>query len=308
MSLPIRELLNIGKTQLQNAGDLDAEVDAKILFCYIKNYTENEFRMAWQYEAGDDDCDKFFELVDQRCAGRPTQYITGTQNFLGNDFIVNEKVLIPRRETEVLVDDALNLIKTGQIQGQDLCKKKSQWDVLDLCTGSGVIGITIAKIYGKKVKVTASDISEEALEVAKENGNRLGVRDIKYVCGNMFEPFKGRFSTKRFDLIITNPPYIKSDVIPTLQREIKDYEPLIALDGGLDGLDYYRQIVENAHIHLKKNGVLMMEIGNEQGQIISEMLNDDGHYTKARVFQDLAGNDRVVFAAKRDKKSLEIEV
>lgn len=307
MTLPIRELLNIGKTQLSNSGDLDAEVDAKILFCYLKQYSESDFRMAWQYEAGDDDCDAFFQLIDRRCSGVPTQYITGIQNFFGNDFAVDERVLIPRRETEILVDDAKDLIKTGMVRGEAIHKKKSEWEVLDLCTGSGVIAITIVKECPRAVKMTASDISMEALEVAKQNAKNISEKDIKFVQGHLLDPFKGKLSTKKFDLIISNPPYIPTSVIPTLQREIKDHEPLLALDGGEDGLDCYREIISKAHIHLKKNGVLMMEIGNNQGEKIVDILSQNGNYDNIKVHQDLAGNDRIVVATKKDKKSIKVK-
>ena len=301
MSLSIKELLNIGKVQLEREGIADAAIDAKTLFCYLKCMTHKDFLLSWQYEVGDDDCEGFFELIEKRASGVPTQYITGVQSFMGHEFIVNENVLIPRQDTETMVEDALELIEKGTIRGEEVQSKKN-WDVLDMCTGSGAIGISIFKETKKVKKMTCSDISPEAMEVARKNARELNAERIEFVKSDLFAEFKGAIKNRKFDLIISNPPYIRSDVIPTLQREVKDHEPLLALDGGEDGLDFYRRIAQEAFLHLNKKGVLMLEIGYDQGKALIEMLQDTGMYEQIRCLQDLAHKDRIIVATRNDKK------
>lgn len=301
MGLPIKELLNIGKVQLESSGDMDAAIDAKELYCFMKCMTKKDFLLNWQYEASDDDCEKYFQLIDRRASGEPTQYITGVQGFMGHEFKVDKRVLIPRQDTETMVEDALELLEKGTVRGEEIASKKA-WDVLDLCCGSGAIGISIAAGGGKIGKVTCADVSGDALELARENAQIMGMDKIKFVKSDMLGAFKGRFKKQKFDLIISNPPYIKSDVIPTLQREVKEHEPMIALDGGADGLDFYRIIVDEAFDHLNKEGVLMLEIGHDQGQDLVKMLEDTEKFEKVRCLKDLAGRDRIIVAQAKNLK------
>jgi release factor glutamine methyltransferase len=167
--------------------------------------------------------------------------------------------------------------------------------VLDLCTGSGAIGVSIAKMC-PKIKMVCSDISSEALKIAEENAQASGCKSVKFQEGDLFSPFCGKLRKRKFDLIITNPPYIQTDVIPTLQREVKDHEPMSALDGGKDGLDFYRRIAAEAPFHLNKNGVLMMEIGYDQRISVTELLQQTAKFSDIICLQDLAGKDRIIAA------------
>ena len=243
-------------------------------------------------------CEKYFELIDRRSSGEPVQYIMESQEFMGLEFIVNENVLIPRQDTETLVEDALEIINKGTLRGEDMDVKRKEWDILDLCTGSGAIGVSLARI-ANKVNVTCSDISEGAIKVAKENAQKHGVaKSVKFEQGDLFKPFSKHFRKQRFDMIISNPPYIKSSVIPTLQKEVCEHEPISALDGGESGLDFYERIVSGVGGRLRKGGVLLLEIGHDQGEAVSGLLSRNGEFTSIRVLKDLANRDRIVFAKK----------
>lgn len=301
MSLSVKEILNIGKRHLEEAQIADAAIDCKLLYCYLMNITSAQLILEYQKILPDRLCDEYFALLDRRAEGIPLQYITGVQEFMGLEFKVSDKVLIPRQDTETLVEDAIEIIEKNTLRGEPvLAKAKKDWDILDLCCGSGAIGLSLAKLC-KNVKVTCSDLSKDALEIAKENSAKLGAKaDFKE--SNLLMAFKGRFKNKKFDLIISNPPYIESEVIPTLQREVRDHEPMEALDGGADGLDFYRAIVSDAADCLKKEGVLMFEIGHDQREDVCGLLEQNGHFEKITALQDLAGRDRIVCAVLRGKK------
>ena len=222
----------------------------------------------------------FFCLLEIRKNRYPLQYILGTTNFYGLDFNVNEKVLIPRYETEYLCEYAINLIG------------KKQLYVLDLCTGSGAIAITIAK-YCINSKVYASDISNEALDVAIEN-SKSNNADVVFSLGDLFDPFNN-FS---FDLIISNPPYIRSDSCLTLQSEVL-YEPTLALDGGSEGLSIIKRIISDAPNYLNESGILLMEIGYDQGSTLISLLEDN--FIDVNILKDMQNNDRYVYAKLRSK-------
>lgn len=298
MSLLVKEMLTMGEKQLMDSDIADATRDCKILYCYMMDIPFSKIILEYQKVLQDRLCDKYFELIDRRSKGEPVQYIMGCQEFMGLEFIVNENVLIPRQDTETLVEDALEIINTGTLRGEDMDVKRKEWDILDLCTGSGAIGVSLAGI-ANKVNVTCSDISEGAIKVAKENAQKHGLaKSMKFEQGDLLKPFANHFRKKRFDMIISNPPYIKSSVIPTLQREVCEHEPLSALDGGESGLDFYERIVSGVGSHLKKGGVLLMEIGNDQGEAVSGLLSRNGEFTSIRVLRDLAQRDRIVFAKK----------
>ena len=298
MSLLVKEMLTMGEKQLMDSDIADATRDCKILYCYMMDIPFSKIILEYQEVLQDRLCDKYFELIDRRSKGEPVQYIMGCQEFMGLEFIVNENVLIPRQDTETLVEDALEIINTGTLRGEDMDVKRKEWDILDLCTGSGAIGVSLARI-ANKVNVTCSDISEGAIKVAKENAQKHGLaKSMKFEQGDLFKPFNKHFRKQKFDMIISNPPYIKSSVIPTLQKEVCEHEPLSALDGGESGLDFYERIVSGVGSHLKKGGVLLMEIGNDQGEAVSGLLSRNGEFTSIRVLRDLAQRDRIVFAKK----------
>ena len=234
----------------------------------------------------DDDFAEFEKRIYSRIEGVPLQYIVGMQEFMGLPFRVNPSVLIPRLDTEILAEQVL-----GIIEGKGLERP----EVLDLCTGSGALGVTIAaKVPG--ALVTMTDVSEAALQTAMSNAGLNGVnRRCSFLLGDMFDAVP---DDKIFDIIVCNPPYIESDVIETLDVEVKDHEPRIALDGGKDGLDFYRIIADKASMHLKSGGILALEIGCDQGVAVKRLLNKAKTYGNVRVVRDLAHLDRVVIAVR----------
>ncbi|MDR0885485.1 MAG: peptide chain release factor N(5)-glutamine methyltransferase [Clostridiales Family XIII bacterium] len=287
MGIELRDLLANGERILSEVGDSDAKKDSELLLQYTLNYDDTKVFMNWTKDIDDGHCEVFFELIEKRSTGIPTQYLTNEQEFYGLKFYVDEHVLIPRMDTEVLVERVLADAKS---------QKKSKFDVLDLCTGSGAIGITIAHELPSS-KVVLSDISEEALKVAQRNiASNNVIKRVKTVKSDMYDAHKlGKFAQK-YDIITCNPPYIRSDVIPTLMREVKDHEPMRALDGGESGLDFYEILAEKSFQYLKKDGRLYMEIGYDQGEAVSATFAADGHYKDIEVIQDLAGLDRIVLA------------
>lgn len=221
---------------------------------------------------------KINEMCAKRIKRMPMQYILGVCEFMGLEFKVNEHTLIPRGDTEILAEEALRLIKD-----------KGYKTVLDIGTGSGAIAVSIAKFTD--TKVTAIDISQRALTIAKENAEKNGV-SVKFIESDLFAEVTGRF-----DLIVSNPPYIEKDIIKTLDPGVKDYEPLSALDGGIDGLDFYRKISGRCSEFLNKNGSLIFEIGYNQGRTVCGLL-DGNMFERVSIKKDLAGLDRVVIGYK----------
>lgn len=296
MSIMVKEVLQMAEAALEKAGCMDPRLDAERLFQYQYNLDNTGLFLMKPKMIDQKEFEKYFELVDFRLAGMPLQYITGSQEFMGLEFKVNENVLIPRQDTETLVEKALEYI-TGNRQNVRQ-KNKGELKILDLCCGSGAVGISLAhfaEASGRKVKVTEADISEKALLVAKENAKALKVdKNMEFECGDLFKPFKKRFSKKKFNIIVTNPPYIKTQTISELQREVKDHEPRLALDGGADGLEFYREIISDAKDYLESGGVLIMEIGHDQGEDIKKIYEKSWQYIGFEIIKDLAGNDRVV--------------
>jgi release factor glutamine methyltransferase len=286
MGLQIKEIISVAENILREAGDADYKVDAEILICHVIKYDSKKLFMNWAREIDDDHAELFFELVQRRAEGTPTQYLTNRQEFMGGAFYVDESVLIPRADTEILVEEALAYLKDN----------RSARSVLDLGTGSGAIAISLARNM-PSLRITASDISEDTLAVAEKNAAALGVRDrIKFVRSDIFGGFKTGFGGAKWDVIISNPPYIKSDVIPTLQREINEHEPMSALDGGADGLDYFRRIIDGAPLYMKKVGAVFFEIGYDQAQDVSAIFRDNGNFVRVSVTPDISGHDRVISA------------
>lgn len=284
MGLPVREILKLGERRLTDSACGNPKTDSELLYCHLMNIDRGHLFMHWSDELSDECCNTYFGLLDSRTSGAPLQYITGKQSFMGIDFAVDENVLIPRQETEMLVEAVLETVKAskGKIKR-----------VLDLCTGSGAIAVSLAALT-RGLHVTASDISNEAVALARKNASDAAVK-VDFTVGDLFAPFKKAFSrTEKFDLIVSNPPYIRSSVIPTLQVEVREHEPMRALDGGEDGLDFYRRIIAQAPDYLRKNGIVALEIGHDQAQAIGDLAADSGAYARAEIIRDLAGLDRVM--------------
>ena len=267
------DLLSYGKLYLQQHHVLDAELDAWYLLEHIIGHDRSWYFLHMQEQVPSDMEEEYKRLLQLRGIHKPLQQITGKAYFMGLEFTVNEHVLIPRQDTEILVEEALK-------------RMSEHARILDLCTGSGCILLSL--LYNKnKAEGVGIDISEDALEVAKRNSCDLNIH-AEFIQSNLLEKAEGTF-----DLIVSNPPYIPAKVIEGLMEEVRDYEPHLALDGGEDGLDFYRRIVAEAGAYLNPGGWLIMEIGQEQGEAVQQMLLQAG-YEEIEVVQDLAGLDRVV--------------
>lgn len=289
MGLILKELLQIAENRFSQEGCSDPRLDAELLLSDLMKADRTYFFTHSSSQLDDNRCEMYFELIDRRASGEPVQYIIGSQEFMGLRFQVDERVLIPRQDTELLVEDAIEELKKMK-------KPMGGLQVMDLCCGSGAIAVSLA-YYVPKLSVVAADISKGALEVAKENAAGYALtRNIEFVQSDLFGAFpknrKGE-GKKKFDLIASNPPYIRRDVIPTLQREVREHEPVVALDGGQDGLDFYVRILEEAPRYLKKEGLLTMEIGHDQADRVCGLAEQGGVFT-TEVLKDLAGHDRVV--------------
>lgn len=272
-----REAWNQGKERLARAGVPEAELDAWYLLSGASGLSRAVYYMdrerQWTNAA---ELEQYEDWIRRREKRVPLQYITGFQQFMGLEFQVTPAVLIPRQDTETLVEYALQYVRPGS-------------RVLDLCTGSGCIGISLAKLGGAQVVCT--DISEEALAVARENGRRLGCPDICWIHSDLLEQVRER----DFDLIVSNPPYIASAVIDGLMPEVREYEPSLALDGREDGLYFYRKLAAQCAAFLKPGGQICLEIGYDQGAAVTRLLTAQ-HWEKIRILQDTAGLDRVAAA------------
>ena len=292
MGLRVREIITVAANRFQQEGCLDPKLDAELLMMHMLHVDRSWFFTHAMDPLADETCEDYFKLVDQRASGIPVQYIIGSQEFMGLRFYVDESVLIHRQDTELLVETALELLKT--------MKKPAlgSIEVLDLCTGSGAIAVSLG-YYAPKIKVTATDISPAALKTAKKNAAGYQ-QNITFLEGDLWEPLgpneKKQKGKKQFDMICSNPPYIPSDVIPGLMREVKDHEPILALDGGPEGLDIYQRIFEKASWFLKPQGVMLLEIGHDQGEAIRSLA--EAHGFTCEILKDLAGHDRTAICKK----------
>lgn len=266
------EMLRKCRMNLEKAGIDDPDSDAWGLFEFVTGMDRTHFFLESREEMKKKEIKKLEELEALRCERIPLQQITGFQYFYGRRFSVNEHVLIPRQDTECLVEETLKKVKSGD-------------RVLDLCTGSGCIAITIAK--EKKVSVVGADISVRALEIARKNAGDLKA-EVQFAEGDLFEAVEGEF-----DCIVSNPPYIPAGEISHLMPEVRDHEPVSALDGSEDGVFFYRMIAQQAPEFLKPGGWLLFEIGYDQGITVPKIMEQEG-FKRIEVKKDLAGHDRVV--------------
>ena len=238
------------------------------------------------YAADEENIQLFHDALDSYARGIPVQYITGEAEFMGFDFDVNPSVLIPRPETEILVERVLTLIEREGI---------SEPSILDLGTGSGAIAVSLTKL-SPSCKMVASDVSEEALEVSRENAAANGVGDrIEFILSDLFERIPGR---RKFDLVISNPPYVPSEDYDSLPPEVRS-EPKIALDGGQKGLEFYKKIIPDAAKRLDRGGYLILEIGYGQARAIKDLFKSAGSYGDIEILKDYNDIDRIVFAKRR---------
>ena len=276
-----RECYAYGCEVLEQAQIADARLDARLLLEYICHTTQHDLILNGRRELSEAEQKEYKVLIAKRAERIPLQHITGEQEFMGFTFKVNEHVLIPRQDTEILVEEALNILKSGM-------------KVLDMCTGSGCILLSLL-VLAKDCEGIGADISVNALKVAKENLKNISAQCGKELPAEFVESdLFTRFEQEQFDIIVSNPPYIASAVIETLEPEVRLHEPIGALDGTADGLYFYRKIVTDSKRFLKKGGALLFEIGHDQGEAVAELMKAAG-FTKVMVKKDYAGLDRVVY-------------
>ena len=280
MEVLVKKLLEQAETKLSQAHIEDAKNDSWLLAEYVFGITRADYYKDMSVTVCEKLAAKYIDYIDTRSRRIPLQYITGNQEFMGFPIRVNRHVLIPRQDTELLVETVV----------QDIRSREKKTEVLDLCTGSGCIGISIDRIC-RNVNVTGADISEEALKTASEN-NEINHTHMALIKSDLFENIK-----KKFDIIVSNPPYIPTEETNHLMDEVKNYEPRIALDGEKDGLKFYRRIADEAGDYLKDQGKIYLEIGWNQAEQVSEILKEKG-WKDITVLKDLSRRDRVVIAGK----------
>lgn len=278
--MTIQENLRLGIKNLKEESISEPVLKARLLLCYILNLKKEDLVIYENKEVSSKNEEEYKKNIQKLIERYPLQYITRHQEFMKLDFYVDENVLIPRADTEITVEEVISYCKN---------MKKDNIRILDLCTGSGVVAISIGK-YIKNCEIVAVDISKNALEIAKNNETKNGVQNIAWVLSNLFDKVEGKF-----DIIVSNPPYIKKDVIPTLEKEVQK-EPIIALDGGQDGLDFYREIIKKAPNYLKKEGAIFLEIGYDQKEDVLDIINETKRYKEVISKKDLSGNDRMIMA------------
>ena len=273
------ETLSWGEETLRKAGIAGFKKDTELLLMHVTG-KDKTFLLTHGGEESleNSELEKFKAFIDRRSSHIPLQLITGHADFMGLDFLVSKDVLIPRIDTEFLVEEAMRYVCDGA-------------DVLDMCTGSGCILLSLMK-YKNGIMGTGADISPAALLLAGKNAERLGVKNAVFIESDLFSNVEGRF-----DHILCNPPYIRSGDIADLMEEVRDHEPHLALDGGEDGLEFYKRIASEAGDHLRGGGQMFLEIGFDEGEAVSEILKDAG-YKNVEVIKDYSGNERVVTCLK----------
>ena len=281
-TLTLKQLYKVGTVKLAEEGIEEFSLDAWYLLEYVTGVSKAMYFAEPERAVSEENADRYIDCIRRRAAHIPLQHITGEQEFMGYPFYVNEHVLIPRQDTETLVEEAIQVMRP-------------KMKILDMCTGSGCIVLSILKMCREKYYMTdlqgiGADVSEEALKVARENGRRLEV-PVTWIQSDLFAKIP---EEEKYDVIVSNPPYIETAVIDTLQEEVRLHDPYIALDGKEDGLYFYRRIISEAGKYLKPQGKLMFEIGCEQAKAVEELMKNAG-YEQITVKKDLAGLDRVVY-------------
>lgn len=267
------EAFLMGMQKLKEAEIGEAQLDARLLLEEVCGTDHNTLLCHGDREVSEAEEEQYRKALEQRAVHVPLQHLLGYQDFMGLRFQVNEYVLIPRQDTEILVEEAMRYLHDGM-------------RILDLCTGSGCILLSLLH-YSNDCEGVGVDISQETLQVAAQNAELLGIK-ADFLKSDLYEKVTGKF-----DLLVSNPPYIERKVIPTLMEEVREYDPYIALDGGEDGLDFYRRIIGGAQDYLKRGGQILMEIGSGQAKAVSELLREAG-FKEIDVCRDFAGLDRVV--------------
>ena len=282
-----KEIYRWGRSELEQAGVAEFELDARLLLEHTCHTNRNTLLVYGDREVNPEEEKEYREAIALRSSRIPLQHITGVQEFMGLEFKVNKHVLCPRQDTECLVEEVMRYLHDGN-------------RILDMCTGSGCILLSLLH-YSNHCSGIGADISKEALAVASENTANIAAmkrpnpwdeKTVELIHSDLFS----NVPEEKFDIIVSNPPYIASDVIPTLMEEVRVHEPMSALDGMEDGLFFYRKIVAESRNYLAKEGMLFFEIGHDQGQAVSDMMKKSG-FMEVTVIKDFAGLDRVVYGS-----------
>lgn len=281
----INQLLKIGLEKLSYREFSNPQLEVRLILAKIMNVDKSFIYAFGDKEVTEEVSNEFFKLIEKRSSGYPFQYLVGEKEFMGLDFYVEEGVLVPRPDTEILVEYILEYIKNIDVE---------KIKVLDLGIGSGAISLSIG-YYCPKVFVYGVDIDDIPIKVSNINKRRFGLDNVEFLKGDLFQPIIEKKNS--FHIIASNPPYIPKDVIETLQDEVKNFEPRLALDGGDDGLDFYREISLKAKEYLVDNGLLIFEIGHDQGVAVKEIL-EQNNFRNIEIKKDLQGLDRVVLGYK----------
>ncbi len=276
-----REVYQEGVKVLTEAAIAEAALDARLLLEYVCKTDRNTLLAHGDREVTGEEQEQYLETIARRAAHVPLQHITGEQEFMGLTFAVNNKVLVPRQDTEVLVEEVMRNLHDGM-------------RILDMCTGSGCILLSLLQ-YSNDCTGVGVDLSTDALAVARGNYERIRQQkpemEASFLESDLFTKVEGRY-----DIIVSNPPYIRSDVIPNLMPEVRDYEPMMALDGTEDGLFFYREITKKAKDYLNRGGMLYYEIGCDQAEEVCAIMETEG-FREIEVVKDFAGLDRVVYGS-----------
>ncbi len=286
--MKIKEVIELGKQVLIRNNVDDASLVARELLAHVLGQNKQYLVIHSDDELEEEYRSKFVDCINQIVSGKPLQYITNKQEFMGLNFFVDENVLIPQPDTEVLVEETIKKC----ISVAELGAEQSPIKILDLCTGSGAIAISLNYVLAQKninAEIMASDISIKALDIAKKN-NESNNTSVKFAESNLFE----NIQKNDFDIIVSNPPYIKRKIIETLPCQVQA-EPHIALDGGEDGLDFYKKIIDQACKYIK-NGYVLLEIGYDQKDEVEGLFRANGRYSEIETVKDLSNNDRCVIA------------
>lgn len=283
--MEINKLIRLGVDKIKGRQYGNPILEATLLLGKLLKVDKVYIYTHGDEEVPDFVVDKFFEMIDRRKEGYPIQYIINEKEFMGLDFYVEEGVLIPRPDTEILVEYILDYI--------DKVYGKEKIDLLDIGIGSGAIGISIA-YYKKNANVYGVDISDSALRVSNINRVRFNLNNVTLIKSDLFENID---KNRKFHIIASNPPYISRRDMEILQEEVKNYEPKIALEGGLDGLDFYRRIIPESKCYLYEGGLLILEIGYDQNIQVRNMMEREG-FINIKTLKDLQGFDRVVLGIK----------
>ncbi|MDK2800339.1 MAG: release factor glutamine methyltransferase [Clostridiales bacterium] len=289
METTIKALLKESIQYLKSNGvENNTILDAQLILSHILNVDRLYLTVHGDETLNEEIINQYRQLIKLRATGMPLQYIVGRQEFMSLPFKVTTDVLIPRGDTEILVECIIKEYRKA--------KKHNQVSIMDIGTGSGCIAVSLA-YYISNSTVWAVDVSAKALKIAQYNAELNGVnRYISFVQHDILKSFPEVIAENSLDVIVSNPPYISTEVIGQLQKEVKDYEPQLALDGGADGLIFYRKIIDEAHPYLKSHGMLAFEVGHDQSDDVAELIESNGHYANIEVVKDLAGINRVVIA------------